>query len=125
MQSSERCGDYQLLRYLTAGGMADLWLARGPKHPSDLVVKRIQPRYLEFTRVVKMFIDEGRIAQALEHPNIVKSVDVGQEQGNYFIAMEYIAGKDLLAICRRGVEVGNFLPRPIAVALLAQALRGL
>jgi serine/threonine protein kinase len=123
--SAERIGDYELVRYLTAGGMADLYLARSPKFPGDLVVKRIQPRFVEYTRVVKMFIDEGRIAQALEHPNIVKIVDVGQEQGNYFIAMEYIAGKDLLAICRRGVEVGNFLPRPIAVALLAQALRGL
>jgi serine/threonine protein kinase len=123
--SAERVGDYELVRYLTAGGMADLYLARSPKHPGDLVVKRIQPRFVEYTRVVKMFIDEGRIAQALEHPNIVKIVDVGQEQGNYFIAMEYIAGKDLLAICRRGVEVGHFLPRPLAVALLAQALRGL
>ncbi len=122
---TERCGDYELLKYLTAGGMADLYLARSPKHPGQLVVKRIQPRFVEYTRVVKMFIDEGRIAQALEHPNIVKIVDVGQEQGNYFIAMEYIPGKDLLAIARRGVEVGQFLPRQLAVALLSQALRGL
>jgi serine/threonine protein kinase len=89
------------------------------------VLKRIQPRYVEFTRVVKMFIDEGRIAQALEHPNIVKILDVGHQEGSYFIVMEYIAGHDLLQVAKRGVEVGRFLPRPLAVAILVQALRGL
>ena len=121
----DRYGDYQLVRYLTAGGMADLYLAECPRHDGYLVVKKIQPRYLEMTRVVKMFIDEGRIAQALAHPNIVKVVDVGQEGGTYFMAMEYIAGRDLLQICRRGVEVGSFLPRHLAVGILCQALRGL
>ncbi|HZS37669.1 MAG TPA: serine/threonine-protein kinase [Polyangia bacterium] len=113
------------MRYLTAGGMADLYLARHPSHVRELVVKKIQPRYVEFTRVVKMFIDEGRIAQALHHPNIVEIVDVGQRDGTYFIAMEYIPGRDLLAVCRRGVEVGNFMARHVAVAILEQALRGL
>ncbi len=78
---SERYGDFELVRYLTAGGMADLWLARHPKYPGELVIKKIQPRYVEFTRVVRMFIDEGRIAQALRHPNIVRIVDVGQMEG--------------------------------------------
>jgi serine/threonine-protein kinase len=123
--SGERYGDYELVRYLTAGGMADLWLAHSPRFPGDLVVKKIQPRFIEMSRVVNMFIDEGRIAQALDHPNIVKVLDVGHERGTYFIAMEYIPGRDLLAICRRGVEVGHFLPRHLAVAILAQAARGL
>ena len=123
--TGQRYGDFELIRYLTAGGMADLWLAKSQRFNGDLVIKKIQPRYVEMTRVIKMFIDEGRIAQALDHPNIVKVVDVGHEDGTYFIAMEYIPGRDLLAICRRGVEVGNFLPRHLAVAILAQAARGL
>ncbi len=122
---TERYGDYELVRYLTAGGMADLYLAKSPRFPGELVIKKIQPRYLEYTRVVRMFVDEARIAQALSHPNIVKIVEAGQQDGTYFIAMEYIPGRDLLAVCRRGVEVGNFLPRHLAVAILEQALRGL
>jgi serine/threonine protein kinase len=120
-----RVGDYELTSYLTAGGMADLYLARSPRHPGQLVVKTIQPRYVEYTRVVKMFVDEGRIAQALEHPHIVKIVDVGHADGSYFIAMEYIPGKDLVAICRRGVEVQRFLPRELGAAIICQTLRGL
>jgi len=75
--------------------------------------------------VVKMFIDEGRIAQALEHPNIVKVYDVGQAVGTYYLAMEYIPGRDLLTICRRGIQVGQFLPRHVAVGILLQVARGL
>jgi serine/threonine protein kinase len=122
---SDRFGAYQLVRYLAAGGMADLYLARGPKSDADLVLKRIQPRHADKTRVVKMFIDEGRIAQSLDHPNIVRVVDVGNEAGAWYIAMEYIAGHDLIAIARRGVEAGRFLPRVLAVGVAAQVASGL
>jgi serine/threonine-protein kinase len=121
----QRFGPYELVTYFAAGGMADLYIARRADYDGDLILKKIQTRYLDYTKVVKMFVDEGRIAQALDHPNIVKVVDVGQVDGTYFIAMEYIRGHDLLAVCRRGVEVGNFLPRHLAVAILVQALRGL
>jgi serine/threonine-protein kinase len=123
--AKDRFGGYELVRYFATGGMADLYLARRDDYDGDLVLKKIQTRYVEFTKVVKMFVDEGRIAQALDHPNIVKVIDVGQHEGTYFIAMEYIPGRDLLAVCRRGVETGRFLPRPLAVAVLVQALRGL
>jgi serine/threonine protein kinase len=118
-------GDYEIVRYLTAGGMADLYLARHARHPDSVVVKTIQPRYVEFTRVVKMFVDEGRIAKDLDHPNIVKVLDVGHAEGRSYIAMEFIPGRDLVAICRRGVEVRQFLPRALGVAIVVQALRGL
>src|SRR5262249_12911877 len=91
-----RFGEYELVRYLTAGGMAALYLATHPARPGCVVVKRIQTRYAEMSRVVRMFIDEGRIAQALDHANIVRIVDVGQESGDWFIVMEYINGRDLL-----------------------------
>ena len=124
-EASSKFGEYELIKYFATGGMADLYLARRNDHEGDLVLKKIQTRYVDFTKVVKMFVDEGRIAQALDHPNIVRVLDVGQHEGTYFIAMEYISGRDLLAICRRGVEVQKFLPRPLAVAILVQALRGL
>ena len=121
----ERIGDYELLEYLTAGGMADLYLARGPAQDGPVVLKTIQRKYVEMTRVVKMFIDEGRIAKALDHPNIVRIYDVGAASGAYFIAMELIVGRDLLAIARRGIEAGRFLPMHLAAAILAQVATGL
>jgi serine/threonine protein kinase len=121
----ERFGAYRLDRYLAAGGMADLYLAHRDGSEEDLVLKRIQQRYLDHTRVVKLFIDEGRIAQTLQHPNIVRVVDVGNLLGTYYIAMEYISGHDLIAIARRGVETGRALPRAAAVGIVAQVATGL
>ena len=121
----ERIGNYELIEYLTAGGMADLYLARGPRQDGPVVLKTIQRKYVEMTRVVKMFIDEGRIAKALDHPNIVRIHDVGASAGAYYIAMELIVGRDLLAIARRGIEAGRFLPLHLAAAILAQVATGL
>ena len=121
----ERIADYELVEYLTAGGMADLYLARNPGHAEPVVLKTIQRRYLELTRVVRMFVDEGRIAKALAHSNIVRIYDVGEDHGAYYIAMEFIAGRDLLAIARHGIEAGKFLPLHLAVAIIAQVATGL
>jgi hypothetical protein len=121
----ERIADYELVEYLAAGGMADLYLARNPRQPAPVVLKTIQKKYVELTRVVRMFIDEGRIAKALDHPNIVRIHDVGEERGAYYIAMEFIAGRDLLAIARRGIEAGRFIPPHLAAAILAQVCGGL
>ena len=78
------------------------------------------------TRVVKMFIDEGRIAQALSHPNIVQ-VSSTSATTRAPTSSRWSTSRAAIcsAICRRGVEVGNFLPRHLAVAILAQATRGL
>jgi serine/threonine protein kinase len=121
----ERIADYELVEYLAAGGMADLYLARSPRREGPVVLKTIQQKYVEHTRVVKMFVDEGRIAKALDHPNIVRIYDVGADRGAYYIVMEFIAGRDLLAIARRGIEAGRFLPMHIAVAIVAQVATGL
>jgi hypothetical protein len=121
----ERIADYELVEYLAAGGMADLYLARSPRREGPVVLKTIQQKYIEHTRVVQMFVDEGRIAKALDHPNIVRIYDVGADRGQYYIVMEFIAGRDLLAIARRGIEAGRFLPMHIAVAIVAQVAHGL
>jgi serine/threonine protein kinase len=123
-----RCGDFELTRHLTSGGIADLFLARSPRYESELVIKRLQPRYLGMTPVVNMFLDEGQIVQALCHPNVVKVFEVGHDGDEYFIAMEYVPGWDLLSVYHhpdRELALGEALPRHIAVAILAQVARGL
>ena len=124
--TASRFGDYELLRYFTAGGMADLYLAKNRRFGDrQLILKRIQSRYLGHSRVVKMFIDEGRIARLLEHPNVVRVLDVGQADGNWYIAMEHIQGHDLVALARRSAEADLRIPRPVAVGVLTQVAAGL
>jgi len=119
---------YQLTRLLAVGGMAEIYLARQPSihgFEKEIVIKRLKPSLCNDRRVVDMFIDEARIGGLLNHPNIVHVYDIGQEDGIPYIAMEYIRGEELNQLCRRGLELGSFLPLPHALDLIRQAARAL
>jgi serine/threonine protein kinase len=119
---------YVLIRHLATGGMAELYLARQSGlagFEKELVIKRILPRYVEHTKVVKMFIDEARIAASLNHPNIVHIYDIGQQDGSWYIAMEYIHGENLWSVARRGIEAKNFLPLEHAIKVVSMVCEGL
>lgn len=121
----ERLGRYAVIEYLAAGGMADLYLVRPDGQNGYAVCKRIAEHYSGIQRIVDLFIDEGRIAAQLTHPNIVQLFESGQADGQYYLAMEYIRGRDLVAIARRGVEVRHPMDTELAVALCIQVARGL
>ena len=63
-------------------------------------IKRIRPDRTDSPKFVQMFCDEARISALLHHPNIVQIYDFGQIDGAYFMAMEYLDGKDLSAVMR-------------------------
>ena len=102
-RTPERLGRYTLLRPLGVGGMAELFLARadGIEGFTKLVaLKRILPHKATNDRFVRMFLDEARLVAGLDHPNIAQVYDIGQENGDYFFAMEYVHGPDLQRIIR-------------------------
>ncbi|HEX7842523.1 MAG TPA: serine/threonine-protein kinase [Kofleriaceae bacterium] len=89
---------FVILRSLAMGGMAEILLARvrEPAKPEKLVVLKRMHRQLAADReYVKMFVDEARIATTLRHPNVVEVYESGEDDGQYFIAMEYLHGHDL------------------------------
>src|SRR6185503_5724320 len=85
----------------------------------------IAGRYADNEKVVRMFLDEARLAATLNHPNIVHVYDVGEEGGLHYIAMEYIHGETVSDIVRRSIEVGAYLPREHAVQMISHAAEGL
>jgi serine/threonine protein kinase len=96
-------GRYQIVRYLAEGGMAQVLLARTSGlegFERHVVIKRIRPEQAHDVRYVTMFLDEARLAALLHHHNIVQVHDVGQDNGEYFIAMEYVHGADLKQLLR-------------------------
>ncbi len=109
--SSERLqlGKYEVIKYLAAGGMAEVFLARvtgllGFDKP--VVIKRILPHLANRQDFIGMFLDEARIGMSLQHPNIVQTYDVGVANRNYFIAMEYLHGETVRELMR-ALHVGN------------------
>lgn len=125
LKPRERFGDYELERKLGVGGMAEVWLAY-PLAPgarySRVVIKVMHEHLAHDKHIVSLFEEETRLAQRLDHPNIVRLCDAGQVDGDWYLAMEYVEGIDLKsAIAAHG---GPLWPA-MAAALVADACRGL
>lgn len=114
-----RFGKYTLIRKLAMGGMAELFLAIQKSvagFEKLLVIKRILPSMNQDRAFIDMLLHEARIAATLSHPNIVQIFDVGQADGQYFIAMEHVHGEDLRSIVRQ-MKKKNVFEFPIEHAL--------
>jgi serine/threonine-protein kinase len=124
-----RFGKYTLLRRMATGGMAELYLAL---HRSVagfeklIVIKRILPSMNRDRSFIDMLLHEARVAATLSHPNIVQTIDVGQVDGTYFIALEHIHGEDLRSIVRQMRKRGVVeFPVEHAIAIVLGICAGL
>jgi serine/threonine protein kinase/anti-anti-sigma regulatory factor/transcription elongation factor Elf1 len=122
-------GKYKIVRRLSAGGMAEVFLAKqvGIGGFEKLVaLKRIQRQLLETRhQAIELFLNEAKIAGRLTHPNIVQVLDVGEVQGALYLAMEYVHGKDLRNVIRKLQQNRAIMPLGEAcyvVREVAQAL---
>jgi serine/threonine-protein kinase len=113
----ERFGRYVLLDRIGEGGMAEVFRAIMPGAEGfkrTLVVKRILSPHSNTAAFVDMFVREARIGAMLSHPNIVQVYDFGSVDGHYFLAMEYLRGRDVLAIIKRLRDTKTPFPIPVA-----------
>lgn len=118
---------YELIERIAVGGMAEIYLARElDGDPGEyLVVKRILPHFAVDRELVDMFLDEQRVSATLHHDNIVRTYDVGEVEGEYFISMEYLHGEDVRRIFRAVKKRGEQLPLELALTVVAGAAAGL
>ncbi len=124
----QRVGRYMLAQRIGQGGMAEVFLAR-QEGPSDfqktVVVKRMLAHLTENKKFVEMFLREARVAARLNHPNVVQIFELGQDQGTYFLAMEFIDGITLHRLARRAWARKRALPTEVIVRAVADAALGL
>jgi len=126
--SAQSFGNYQLIKKLATGGMAEVWLAKQTGIEGfnrHVVIKRILPHLAEDPEFVQMFLNEARIASRFNHPNIGQIYDLGEKDGQYYIAMEFIHGEDLGRVMRRAWSTGQWVARHIALRIVADACGGL
>jgi len=113
-----RFGQYVLKEKIATGGMAEVWKARmrGVEGFQKMVaIKKILPHMSDNEEFVTMFIDEAKLAAQLNHNNIIHIYDLGKIASSFYIAMEFIDGRDLKAILKRGEDRGQ--PMTIELAL--------
>ena len=124
----ERFGKYILVDKISSGGMADVYRAkvvgiRG--FTKTVAIKRIHPHLLERTRFLRMFTDEAKIASRLVHPTIVQIYDLGEADGTPYIAMEYVAGRDLFRVLQRLGSLDRRCPWRLATRIVSEVCEGL
>ncbi|MCD6498521.1 MAG: serine/threonine protein kinase [Deltaproteobacteria bacterium] len=125
---NQRLGRFELLMEISHGGMATLYLARmsGPQSFEKLVaVKRIHDHLAKERQFVEMFFDEARIAARIEHPNVASIFDLGEMDGIFYLAMEYVHGENLKDVIRESIRQHIAIPWTIIVTIVAEAARGL
>ena len=122
-------GRYMLLDRLGEGGMAQVYTAvifGAEGFRRRFVVKRVRPELLKDPTVVAQFIDEANMASSLVHSNIVPVLDFGKVGDEYFLATEYILGRDLDRVTARYRQsTGTGLPLPAALYALHETLKAL
>ena len=101
MASQVFTGRYQIVRHLARGGMAEVYLARDLLLDRPVALKVLFPEFATDRSFVERFRREARSAAGLNHPNIVSIYDWGEEDGTYFIVMEYVDGLTLRDLIHR------------------------
>src|SRR3982750_1938020 len=110
-------GKYTLVAKLATGGMAEIFLARLPSDGGVeklVCTKRILPHPAKDPQFVAMFLDEARVVARISHPNVCQVFELGEIEGQYYIAMEYLEGVPLA--CFRRDDYYGAPPDPRLVA---------
>ncbi len=121
-------GPYELVPRLATGGMAEVYLARraGPfGFQKRVAVKRILPQLASDPDFVSMFIDEARLSARLSHPNIVQVFDFGEQDGELYMAMEYIDGTNAARLIRAAALHDSEIPIDVCMHVALSVLRAL
>jgi serine/threonine protein kinase len=100
---------FEILGRVGRGGMAEILLARERNLAGTtrhLVIKRILPEAADSDEMLHMFLDEARVVMGLSHPNLCQIFDVGEQDGTWFIAMEWVHGVTLHQLLRKALTDG-------------------
>ena len=108
--------------------MAEVFRAKtyGPAgFVKECAIKRILTTLLDDEQFVQMFVDEARVTSFLTHANIVQVLELSELEGQLYIAMEFVAGKDLLDLLARSARRGIRMPREVVLYIAIEMLKGL
>lgn len=121
-------GKFELLRRLGDGGMAEVFLARLPGvagFSKTLVLKRILPHLSRKKHFVDLFVAEATLAAEVRHRNVVQVFELGQVEGELYMAMEYVEGHDLRQLLRCASKEGLRIPTWFTVHVICEILDAL
>jgi eukaryotic-like serine/threonine-protein kinase len=121
-------GPYQVLERISAGGMAEVYKAKQTGADSferPVAIKRILPHIARDPNFIAMFQAEAKLAVQLQHGNICQIYQLGRHDDSFYIALEYVDGRDVGAVLDYHQRAGRGIPLPQACYIISRALEGL
>ena len=121
-------GGLEILNLHAQGGMAEVYRARATDERGRVwhyAVKRILPELIEDPEMLRMFIEEQRVAACLVHENIVRVYDVAHAEKEHFIVMEFLEGKDLFEAIEAAHNRTRTLPIWLAIHVAREVCKAL
>jgi hypothetical protein len=120
-------GKYRVIHRIAFGGMAEIYLALASGiqgFEKYVVLKRILPQFAANHELIRMFLQEARLAAILDHANIAQVHDIGEQGGVFFFTMEYLHGEDGRRIMKGLAEREQAMPLEHAIHILIDAAAG-
>jgi serine/threonine-protein kinase len=121
-------GTFRLLRKIAEGGMATVYEAEqlGPEgFAKRIALKVIHPQFARRREFLQLFIDEAKLVANLLHGNVVQIYQLGEVEGDFFIAMEFIRGPTVRAVIDRHRQLGEPIPFTLAAYIASRVCRAL
>ena len=118
-------GQYKLQGHLGTGGMSSVYLGEHTIMHCPRAIKVLPAGRVDDSSYLARFIQEARAAAQLNHPNIVQTFDIGEDNGTHYIVMEYVEGRDLQNIVKDLKETSSPMDFDVAANYLRQAAEGL
>ncbi len=128
MSLHKKIGRYHVIGRIASGGMAEILLAKvlGPGgFERPVVIKRVLPHLVNETEFRDMFLDEARIVAAIQHHNVVQVHELGREDDELYLVMEYLAGESIRSLCTRAAARNIRLDLGLCAHVIAESCAGL
>ena len=128
LEPGETIGDYEIVRHVTSGGMADLYLARrvgAAGFEKPVAIKLVHESLTADDGFVRMFLDEAHLSSQIVHPNVVHVEELREVDGRFFMVMEYVDGLSLARLLKSLAQAEAIFDPPLAVWIAVQIAEGL